>query len=501
MTCPLSLPAAVRPVLWLLLTALWSVPPFAAQAQSPALDAAIQSLADHPAMAQASLSVEVRRITDNAVLAAYDADRSLVPASTVKAITTVAALGILGHNHTFKTRLMHDGTIKDGVLYGNIYIVGGGDPTLASPYFDGVRDLDALLKDWTATIRRAGIRAVLGFVLGDNGAYGSALPVANWQWNDIGNYYGVGATGLNLHENLYFLHLQQRSGLGDTPPIIGHEPAQPYLTFTNELTSAARGTGDQAYIFGAPYTYHRYVRGTIPVGSDKYTIKGAMPDPAYFAAFRLMQALDAAGISVKGGADNAAAWARSGHRASGKRVQLAVVTSPTVEAIVQRTNEQSVNLYAEALLKAIGAHRGAGPTTEAGVAAVRAFWEERGIDMSGFFLEDGSGLSPRNGVTASQLCQIMSKSARDKDIYAHFKPSLAIGGKTGTASGMFKGTSAVGRVFLKSGSMRRVRAYTGYITTRTGELRAFAILANNFEGESSDMRKLMERVMVAMVEE
>lgn len=485
---------------WLLLALLLGVPPFAAKAQENALQTAIEAFVAEPAMAQASLSVEVRRVADNAVLAAYDADRSLVPASTVKAITTSAALGILGHSHTFKTRLMHDGRIEDGVLYGNIYIVGGGDPTLASPYFDEVQSLETLMTDWAAAIKRAGIRSIEGFVLGDNGAYGSAMPAANWQWNDIGNYYGAGATGLNIHENLYFLRIQQQSRMGATPTIIGHDPTQPYLTFTNELTSAARGTGDQAYIFGAPYTYHRYVRGTIPVGSNKYTIKGAMPDPAYFAAFRLMEALQSAGIRVTGGADNASVWARSGHKGSGQRVQLAVVTSPTVKAIAQRTNEQSVNLYAEALLKAIAMRRGAEPTTEAGVAAVRAFWEDRGIDMKGFFLEDGSGLSPRNGVTASQLCQIMRKSALDEGIYKHLKPSLAIGGKTGTARGMFKGTSAVGRIWLKSGSMRRVRAYTGYVQTRSGELLAFAILANNFEGESSDLRKLMEKVMVAMVD-
>ena len=139
-------------------------------------------------------------------------------------------------------------------------------------------------------------------------------------------------------------------------------------------------------------------------------------------------------------------------------------------------------------------------STEKGVEAVKDFWKDRGMDMDGFFMEDGSGLSPRNGVTSYQMTQIMRKAAKDKGIFDHLYNSLAIGGRTGTGSYMFKKSRAAGNVRLKSGSMRRCRAYTGYARTKSGKLLAYTIIANNFTGKSRFIRLKMEKVMTALVD-
>ena len=463
------------------------------------LQTAIEDLVTYEPMKYGSLSISVLEVETGKAIAQLNPNMSLVPASTMKAVTTATALGILGHSYNYKTKLEYDGTIKNGVLEGNIYITGSGDPTLGSSNMEGVKLLEEVMQLFVNSVKNHGIKKINGFIIGDGSLFGTALPAANWQWNDIGNYYGAGACGLNIHENMYSLYLQQQSKLGSTPKVVKTIPEMPYLVFNNELTSDKSGTGDNAYIFGAPFSFTRSIRGTIPVGSRQFRIKGSIPDPPHYAAYRLIEELEKNNIETRKIAKNIFEYRREGKDKYLKRKQLTTITSPNVSAIAQRTNEKSVNIYAEALLKTIGKRKKGQGTTDAGVEAVKEFWEQRGMDMEGFFMEDGSGLSPRNGVTSYQLSQIMRKTAKDKGIYEHFYPSLAIAGRTGTARYMFKKSKAAGNIHLKSGSMRRVRAYTGYATTQSGKQVAFTIIANNFMGESKLIRQKMEKIMEALV--
>lgn len=463
------------------------------------LQTAIEDLISYEPMKYGSLSICVLDVETGQIIAQHNPNMSLVPASTMKAVTTATALGVLGHSYTYKTELEYDGKIKDGSLDGNLYIKGSGDPTLGSDQLEDMLSLKEIMGQMTGSIQKKGIKKIDGYVIGDGSIFGTAMPAANWQWNDIGNYYGVGAGGLNIHENMYYLFLKQKNTVGNPPDVVRIVPEMPYLGFINELQSDKRGTGDNAYIFGAPYSMTRYVRGTIPVGTKEFRVKGAMPDPAQYAAYRLTEELENSGISTKKIAKNIFEYRREGQDRYTAREVLMTFTSPPLSKIVQRTNEKSVNLYAEALLKTMAKVKKSVGTTEKGVEVVKEFWEERGMDMEGFFMEDGSGLSPRNGVTSYQLSQIMRKIAKDKSIFEHFYPSLAIGGRTGTARFMFKKSKAAGNVRLKSGSMRRVRAYTGYAKTKSGKLVSFTIIANNFMGESRLIRTKMEKIMEGLV--
>ncbi len=461
---------------------------------------AIDDLIAYEPMRYGSLSVCVLDVETGKILEQYNPMMSLVPASTMKAVTTATALGILGHSYTYKTTLEYDGKIKNGTLDGNLYIKGSGDPTLGSDQLEGTPSLEEVMKKMSNSVQKKGIQKVNGYVVGDGSTFGTAMPAANWQWNDIGNYYGVGAGGLNIHENMYYLFLKQKNTLGSTPSIARIVPKMPYLVLMNEIKSDKRGTGDNAYIFGAPYSTTRYLRGTIPVGNKEFRVKGAMPDPAHYAAHRLTEQLETNGVSTQKIAKNIFEYRREGLDRYTTRQALITLTSPPLSKIVQRTNEKSVNLYAEALLKTMAKVKKSVGTTDKGVETVKEFWEERGMNMEGFFMEDGSGLSPRNGVTSFQLSQIMRKVAKDKNIFEHFYPSLAVGGRTGTARYMFKKSKAAGNIRLKSGSMRRVRAYTGYATTKSGKLVAFTIIANNFMGKSRLIRTKMEKIMEALVD-
>lgn len=473
-------------ILFFLSTAITAI------AQNPYQSAASRLAAD-PSLKNGSLSISVIDVESGRLVASHEPERSLSPASNLKVLTTASALALLGPGYRFQTQLEYDGTIgREGVLSGNLYLTGYGDPTLGSPLMEGAVPLAPLMEGLRMAVQQAGIRRIDGAVIGDGSAFGSRSSVGSWQWEDMGNYYGAGAWALNLHENLHYLHFQQQGQLGAIPPIVGVEPEVPGLQFVNEVTSAARGSGDNAYIFGAPYQFNRYVRGTIPVGSGIFTIKGSVPDPPLFAAQCLRQSLATVGILSAG------ASGRLNGQPGGRR-QLYTHYSPPLAQIVNRTNMESVNLYCEAMAKVMGWEKKREGSTAAGLEVIREFWEGQGLDWAGCYLSDGSGLSEANAVTSLFLARLLRLMARQEEsLFGPFYESLPEAGRSGSLKNALKGTAAEGRLRAKSGTLERVRAYSGYATARDGRLLAFSVIANNYAGSGGAMRQKMERFMLEL---
>ncbi len=444
----------------------------------------------HGAFSMTAIDVETGR-----VLATHAPNKSLIPASSLKVITTATALELLGKDFQFETQLQYDGTIRNGILDGNIYIKGFGDPTLGSDQMEEATSLKSLMQTWVAAIQQQGIRQINGFIIGDGSYFEDVRAGKSWNWADIGNYYASGAWGLNIHENLYYLDFAQTAKLGATPKVAGTRPLIPNLEFVNELKSAGSKTGDNAYIYGGPYAYTRSIRGTIPVGSGTFTIKGSMPDPAFQAAYELYCALENVGMRASKGASTQLALQKNSQRKT-----FHTHRSPDLAMLIKRANHKSVNIYCEALLRILGKKHGKNGSMEAGVEVVEQHWEKRGLDMSGFFMEDGSGLSPRNGVTSYQFAQLLRLVQRNSAVSDVFWESLPIGGRTGTVRYMFRNTIADGRIRLKSGSINRVRSYSGIAKSKAGRLIAFSIIANNYTCSSSTIRKKMQNVMVKLCE-
>lgn len=459
-----------------------------------ALQKAIDAFAKDPVLKYGDASVCVSNVTNGQVLASYQSNKALIPASSLKIVPTATALALLGKDYRFETELQYSGQIREGVLEGNIYIKGVGDPTLGSDQMEETIPLETLMDNFVAAIKGAGIREIKGQIVGDASYLPSAVNSKTWQWNDLGNYYASGAWGLNIHENLYYLRFQQTSKLGATPKIKIIEPSIPAISFTNELASAGKGTGDNAYIYGVPYSEERFVRGTIPIGSQLFSIKGAMPDPPQFAASYLEKKLQESGMNISyAPTTNLKYKIQPINRTTIYRHQ-----SPTLFEIAQRTNFKSVNLYAEALLRAVGKKQTSDGSLKASIKASKQFWKNKGMNTKGWFLEDGCGLSPRNGISSKHFVDMLHLIHQDKNLFDSFYKTLAVGGKSGTLRNMFKGTAAQGKIHAKSGSISRVRSYTGYAQTKTGELVAFSIIANNYTCKNSSMRKKMEALMIAM---
>ncbi len=463
-----------------------------------AIDHAIQKLAGHSDMKYASLGVCLVDVATNKVIASHNPDLSVIPASTMKVITTATALSILGPDYQFKTELLYDGAIENGVLKGNLYIKGYGDPTLGSDQLAEMGGMDPILEAFANAIKEKGIKQIEGKIVGDGTHFESSVSGESWAWNDIGNYYGAGVSGLNFHENLYHLTFKLGSNLNSPPTIKSVKPTVPNLFFINELTSGEKNSGDNAYIYGAPRTYERFIRGTLPIGKE-YTIKGAIPDPAYFMAHSLHAYLrEKHRIKTPGLTTTQLEMDRANNSPKGtNKTTIYTHQSPKLTKIVDRAVKKSVNLYCESLLKAIGVKQSGKGTSLAGIEAIQTFWEERGVKTDGWFMEDGSGLSPRNSITAKKLATILAKVEKDKIKFANFRSYISTAKQYGT----LKGARNPENVWMKSGSMGRVRGYSGYIKTKKGQLLAYALLANNYQGKGSTMSLRLKELLTTISNE
>lgn len=465
-------------------------------AQSP-IQKKINAFAAHPDLVHGQLSVALIDLTTNQLIAGHRADKTMIPASSLKVLVTGIALKKLGKDYRFKTELGYDGTITaDGILQGNLIIRGYGDPTLGSHHFDKAETHEVVLKKWTSAIKKAGIKKIEGYIIGDASYFSTQVDGRTWLWEDLGNYYGAGAWGLNFHENLYQLDLKQHSKFGATPPVVNVRPTVPNLHLINELTQAEKGSGDNAYIFGSPYGYTRFIRGTIPVGTGTFTIKGSVPDPPFFAAFQLMQHLEKSGVATSQRAASLYQLKQEGVDIGEPKI-IDTYLSPTLEAIIKETNLKSVNLYCEALLRLLGKTEKGDPHPSQGLEVIMEYLDNNGLPTAGLFLADASGLSPRNAVSARHLSAYLAYLKKQNDIFPSFKASLPVGGKSGALKYLFRGTSAENQVFAKSGGMARVRSYSGYVQNKAGKWLSFSIIANNFTGKSAAMRKEMEKLMLA----
>ncbi|WP_460638973.1 D-alanyl-D-alanine carboxypeptidase/D-alanyl-D-alanine endopeptidase [Larkinella harenae] len=449
-------------------------------------------------------ALSVRRVRDGVTLLDYNAQMSLPSASTLKLVTTATALAVLGENHSYKTALEYDGTIRDSILYGNLYIRGSGDPSLGSNRFAEFADAHTLLRTWKELVQSAGIRQIRGAVVGDASAI-QTLPVPNtWVWGDIGNYYGAGVSGLNFNENLYRAVFKPAKTVGQPAPLLRTEPATPFLQLQNNVRTGPQGSGDEVIIYNAPPSTQVFLEGTVPAGVNEFGVKGSLPDPAFFTAFSLHQQLLKAGmvISTPPQSIGPARMPETGTLSitpGAKRTQLHLHTSVPLAEIARLTNHQSINLYAESLLLLAGNTLAKAPvTTEQALQQVTRFWGSKGVDLSGFRPKDGSGLSPVGALTAANLTGILAAMSREKS-FLPFYDSIPVVGETGTVKNVGRKTAAAGNVRAKSGTIEGVRAYAGYATSADGELLSFTVLVNKYQsGSLKSVMSYLEQIMAQL---
>jgi D-alanyl-D-alanine carboxypeptidase/D-alanyl-D-alanine-endopeptidase (penicillin-binding protein 4) len=429
------------------------------------------------------------------VLKEYNSEMALIPASTMKIITTSAALGILGKDYTYKTNynLLYNAPLIENATETQLYIEGCGDPSFNSSYF---YNSDSLF--FSPLINKLILKKAtnISSISTNTNYFDNAIP-SSWIWGDIGNYFGAGANGLSYKDNKFSIFYNSEE-TNSTATIESISPNYFSNTMSIQSQVKSNGTEDNAFVFGDPNTFSRIITGTIPPNKKHYEVEAQMPEPHLFFEYELKKVLDNYDLMSK----NKNPSTNIKETDTTFKTQLIYThISPKLSKIVYFTNTKSNNHFAESLLKTLGAIKsGKQGTTENGIEAVANFWKSRGVDVSGLHMEDGSGLSRANTITTKIQATVLSKIYRDSTMYASFNASLPVAGKNGSMINLCKGTFAENNMRAKTGYINRARGYCGYVKTKSGKELAFSVLFNNYDCSPKDMKLKIEKLLVALVD-
>ncbi len=422
------------------------------------VDINVNTMMADPVLKNATWGFVVYDPKTKKVISSYNETSPLVPASTTKLLTTETAMNLLGENYRWMTQLEYSGTVdENGVLNGNLYIVGSGDPSLgtnkagAAPYRD-------IVSDFVSGISREGIKKVNGDIIIQTALFKgniSKLP-ENVVWLENNNYYLPAGTTREIN------------------------PANEKLIVKKNGFST-----DKKFFYVSPYNNQM-------VYADKYEGDGILttklPDaPAYLAnSFRTT--LVKSGVAVTG-----KVTPKMTDATPETRKLLSAYKSPTLGDIIYYTNQHSDNGLAEALLKTVGFQSLGDQTTESGRKVVTNHLKDEGFDMLGLNYIDGSGLSRANNVTPISQVKFLT-SLMDEKYYQTYLTSLPIGGQSGTLKRMFLGTGN-GQVFAKTGTLNKVKTLAGYLKTNSGRTLVFSLMVNNYAGSVDMVKKRMEKIL------
>lgn len=451
---------------------LFSLPVFS-QPVSAALEKSWQQFMKDEQLRHGIASLYVINAKTGAVVFNKNAETGLAPASTQKIITSVTALDILGQDFRYKTEIGYSGKVIDGKLEGDIYTTGSGDPTFGSWRWKET-GIDEIYQSVIKALKKEGIRDIQGKLWTISKGFESQQIPDGWIWQDIGNYYGAGAGSLVWHENQYDLILRSGKAIGDQVEVVRTDPVLFAQQIQSELTSAAKGTGDNAYIYLPVGNNTGIVRGTIPVNENSFRISGSMHDPSseYVNGLKAAIAKDKINIRSEIGFKTIEEMQNDSYKILYDHFSL------SLDSIIFWFNRKSINLYGEALVKTLGYQQRNWGATDTGIAVIREFWKNKGLDEESLNMRDGSGLSPLNRVTTHAQVDIL-KYAKGREWFPSFYHALP----------EYNGMK------MKSGTISDVKGFCGYHQAKDGTEYIFSFLVNNYSGKSSALVGKMYKVL------
>lgn len=401
-------------------------------------------------------------LTRGDTLFQHDAGTPLMPASTMKMLTSAAAFERLGPQYRFSTDVLYDGTLsQDGTLSGNLYLRGDGDPSLSGRYLHGGPDAPMnLLAD---QIVARGVRRVTGQVVGDATAFDDRKIPEGWLTRYLQAGYAARVSGLSLNENLVWVTVTPGTGAR-------LEPATSAIQLINNVRTVPGS--------GARLSVKRNTEGTITVSgrigsrSIPRRYEYVVEDPPSFATGALRAALIAKGVQIDGGI-------RLAPTPSGA-VKIASLQSPTLDRIISAMNRESINHFAELVMRnaARGPKRDQQGTVANGQALLRKFFATKvNADTLHLEIADGSGLSTLDRITPRAMTQMLGYAHR-ADWGPWFHASLPVAGESELLRRRMRGGGAQGNLHAKTGTTNDVIGLGGYVTALNGEVIAFSFIYN-----------------------
>ncbi|WP_455749726.1 D-alanyl-D-alanine carboxypeptidase/D-alanyl-D-alanine endopeptidase [Nocardiopsis dassonvillei] len=450
--------------------------PAAAEERLTDLRADIDALLADPSLEGGVSGVTVTDPATGAVLYSRDSGEQLVPASNMKLFTAAAALDVLGADHTFSTEVVAEGHRQRRSVE-DLYLVGGGDPTLSE------QDLDALAADVAAS----GVRTVRGDVLADDTWFDSQRLVDDWWPEDEPYAYSAQISALTVaHGERYDTGVTEvvvTPGAAGAPATVDLGAAEGYAELDNQAVTGPPG-GTSSVVVDRPVgTNTITVTGTIPADAAPVTALRTVDEPAGLAGHLFAQALERHGVTVEGGVGFGEAPGRGRH---GARL-VADHESPELAEILVPFMKFSNNGHAEMLVKSIGQEVAGEGSWDAGLTGVERSLAGLGVDTSDLVLNDGSGLSRGNLVTSDTVVDLLV-STRDASWHGVWADSLPLAGESdpftgGTLRFRMGGTAAAGVVSAKTGTMTGISALSGYVAGQEGgDGLAFSVVNNGYGG-------------------
>ncbi|OUO56550.1 D-alanyl-D-alanine carboxypeptidase/D-alanyl-D-alanine-endopeptidase [Candidatus Avelusimicrobium gallicola] len=432
-------------------------------------------------------------------LFALQADQRLTPASTLKLLTTAAALETLGPHYRFQTRLYASAQPDEkGILKGDLYLQGGGDPTLGSTRVPGAQDWRQVASQWAKAVKKVGIRRVEGSLYADVSAFEGPSIAPKVNWENIGNYYAAPVSPVCFHDNLFKIFFSPQPFDAKRAEVTRTEPKIPQLHLSSFVTTDAKNKRDNAYVYGAPKQYEMEIYGTIPTNLTGFSIQAAMPDPALFAMQALHNALREEGIAVGGRpqtTDQAPDYAQM--------KLLHTYSSPELKDIILIVNKRSFNLYAEMLLRQLALHAGKKGSVQNGLTELEKFLRQNKLAApQDAVLYDGSGLSRDNMLTPRVLVNTLAFMTKSPN-FSYYYQSLATPDDRGDLLLLryfLKPKHQVQDVRVKGGTIDGVKTVAGYVYDESGRPIAFALMANNLASKDETILRIHENIIKQLLQ-
>lgn len=471
------------------------------------LQTEIDRILDADEFSNAFWGLHVVDLAGGETLYSRNPGKSFVPASNTKLYTTAAALDRLGWMYRYRTRLYVDGPVENGVLRGNLIVRGAADPTIGTHYEAGEGEWEAevdatrLFRDWADSLRAAGITRIDGDIVGDDDVIDDVPLGNNWSWDDETFYYSAQISGLTFNDNVIHLHVTSRRR-GRPADLRWYPYDTDYVEVVNRsLTIHPDSSRDEGYLRRRG-TNAIEVTTEIPEG-DEDVEEITVENPTAFFVHVLAETLRREGIAVSGTPVDVDDLSIKPDYTSPNVRRVAYHESPTLAEIVSIINKPSQNLFAELVLKTLGAEfpvqdEDLEPGSAAmGVAASMETFARARIDTSRIRLVDGSGLSRLNLVTPEMTTRLLTYmwSHEDTPVRRAFIESLPLAGRQGTLRNRLRRGPAEGNLRAKTGTLSSVSSLSGYVNVDGNRPLVFAMMSNHYTTRTREVREAQDAVV------
>jgi serine-type D-Ala-D-Ala carboxypeptidase/endopeptidase (penicillin-binding protein 4) len=456
------------------------------------LRARIERILNSYGFEHVSLGMKIVSLDNNELLFEKNSHQLLMPASNMKIVTAAAALLRLGPEFRYETTLQTDGEVVNGSLNGNLIVIGTGDPTISSRMQGG--DALATFRDWSDALREQGIRRIDGSIIGVDTYFDDQRVAYGWPPNSFNSPYAAEVSALQFNDNVVAVYVKgSKSGRLASVRL---DPYNRYFRIQNRVITRS-GHSNRFVAYRAEGSNTIILRGRIGTRDQTDVRYITVHEPAGYFSAVLKETLEKNGIRVRE-YRRATRDEGDGIRNNPDRYRVLYThQSQPLRIILTEMMKSSQNLFADSLAKTISAMETTKGSFSGAQQAIRKTLASFGFPSREFVMEDGSGLSSYNFVSANLLVQILA-GMYQHPAFEHFYKSFPIAGVDGTLKNRMIGTAAEGNVRAKTGFIGSARSLSGYVTTRDGEHVAFAMLANNFTLPLSGIDSAQEQICIEL---